>query len=101
LFRGLFGQSAVASHDGACIFDAGRTRVELLSATAVAREFGDAAAEANGRHEYLVGLELKVESVPATRELLHDVPGLRVEPDRLVVPALAAFNTTLVFAEAR
>ena len=101
LFRGLFGQSAVASHDGACIFDAGRTRVELLSATAVAREFGDAAAEANGRHEYLVGLELKVESVATTRELLHDLAGLRVQPDRLVVPALAAFNTTLVFAEAR
>ena len=101
LFRGLFGQSAVASRDGSCMVDAGRARVELLAPSAVATEFGDAAAEAAGRREYLVGFELKVESIATTRELLHDVPGLRVEPDRLVVPAIAAFNTTLVFAETR
>ena len=101
LFRGLFGQSAVASRDGSCMVDAGSARIELMPPAAIAAEFGDAAAEAAGRHEYLVGLELKVESVATTRELLHDLAGLRVQPDRLIVPASAAFNTTLVFAEAR
>lgn len=100
LFRELFGHSAVTSRDGACMFDAGHARVELLSPTAIAREFGDAAAEAAGRHEYLVGLELKVESIATTRELLHELPGLRVEPYRVVVPARAAFNTMLVFSAA-
>jgi hypothetical protein len=83
------------------MFDAGRARVELLAPSVVATQFGDAAAEAAGRAEYLAGLELEVESVAITRELLHDLPGLRVQPHRLIVPASAAFNTTLVFAEAR
>lgn len=101
LFRGLFGESAVASRDGSCMFDAGRARVEMLAPSVVATEFGDAAAEAAGRAEYLAGLELEVESVAITREVLDDLPGLRVQRHRLIVPASAAFNTTLVFAEAR
>ena len=34
-----------------------------------------------------------------TAERLHGVAGVRVEPDRIVVPARAAFNATLVFTE--
>ena len=79
----------------------GNARIELMAPASVAEELGDAAAEAAGRHEYLVGFELKVESVANTRELLHDIPGLWVQPHRLIVPASPAFNTTLVFAEAR
>ena len=36
---------------------------------------------------------------PATAQCLRSVPGLRVEPHRLVVPADAAFNTAIAFSE--
>jgi hypothetical protein len=46
-------------------------------------------------------LELVVGSLAETARHLHHVPALRSELHRLVVPARAAFNTTLVFSEAR
>lgn len=101
LFRGLFGAAAVATEDGAIVVAAGSARVVLTSPEAVAAEFGDAAAEASGRREYLAALEIALGSLAETVPQLREIPGLRREPRRLVVPARAAFNTTLVFSEAR
>jgi hypothetical protein len=77
----------------------GRARVELTSPAAIAAEFGDAAADASGRREYLAALEVAVGSLAETARHLSEVQGLRNEPHRLVVPAKAVFNTTLVFSE--
>jgi catechol 2,3-dioxygenase-like lactoylglutathione lyase family enzyme len=99
LFRGLFGPAAVTPRDGSCAVAAGSARVELRTPQAVAAEFGDAAAEPSGRAEYLAALELAVGSLAETARHLRDAPGLRSEPQRAVVPAPAAFNTTLVFSE--
>jgi hypothetical protein len=85
LFRSLFGSQAVADRDGKCVVDAGAARVELATPTAVAAEFGDAAPDPAGRSEYLAAVELKVGSAAAAS-------------GRVVVPAPAAFNTTLVFS---
>jgi catechol 2,3-dioxygenase-like lactoylglutathione lyase family enzyme len=101
LFRGLFGQAGVAAHNGSCVVVAGGARVELMPPEAVAAEFGDAAAEPPGRREYRAALELAVNSLVETARHVGDVPGLRLELHFLVVPARAAFNTTLIFAEAR
>ena len=97
LFTALFGADAVSECEGKFVLTAGAASVELASPRAIAAEFGDAAAEPAGRREYLVGLELKVDSLASATELLRGVPGLRIEPGRVVVPAGAAFNTMLAF----
>jgi len=64
----------------------------------VSAEFGEAAAEPAGRAEYMAALGIKVRSLPATAQRLRSVQ-VHAEPHRLVVPASAAFNTTIVFSE--
>ncbi len=98
LFRALFGLDSVAERDGKCVVAAGMAQVELTVPGAIAAEFGDAAADPAGRTEYLAGLELKVASLADTAERLRAVPGVRIEPHRLVVPARAACNTTIAFS---
>jgi hypothetical protein len=98
LFRALFGPDAVAERETGCIVRAGAAQVELTIPGAVAKEFGEAAADPAGRTEYLAALELKVSSLTDTAERLRQVPDLRGEPHRVVVPAGAAFNTAIVFS---
>ena len=98
LFGALFGPAAVAERDGTCIIRAGAAQVELTTPAAIAGEFGDAAAEPAGRPEYLAAIELKVISLADTAEQLRNVPGVRIDPRRVVVPARAAFNTSIVFS---
>ncbi len=98
LFRALFGADAVSGHDGKCVIPAGAAEVELAVPGAIAAEFGDAAAEPAGRVEYLAALELTVGSLAETAERLRQVPGVRIEPRRVVVPAGAACNTTIAFS---
>lgn len=98
LFRALFGPDAVAERDGRCVAAAGAARIELMPPAAVAAEFGTAAAMPSGRADHLAGLELRVSSLADTAARLRAVPGARVEAARVVVPAAAAFNTTLLFS---
>ena len=100
LFRGLFGEGAVMQRDGSCVVAAGTARVELTTPQAVAREFGSAAPDPAGRREHLAALEFAVGSLAATEQALKGVPGLVAAPGRIVVPASAAFNTTLAFVAA-
>ena len=99
LFASLFGPQAVAEQDGGCLVRAGTAEGELKSPGAVAADFGDAAAAASGRDQYLAALELKVASLAATGERLRGSDGVRIGPRQVVVPAAAAFNATLVFTE--
>jgi catechol 2,3-dioxygenase-like lactoylglutathione lyase family enzyme len=99
LFAALFGPQAVAEEDGGCLLRAGTAQVELNTPASIVAEFGDAAADAAGREPYLAAIELKVASLAATAELLRRAAGVRIEPERAVVPAHAACNTTLVFTQ--
>jgi hypothetical protein len=99
LFRGLFGDDAIADHDGRQIIAAGTAQVELATPDAVAGEFGETAAQPAGRAEYMAALEIRVRSLPEAEQCLRSVPGLRAEPHRLVVPAGTAFNAAIVFSE--
>lgn len=101
LFRQLFGGQAVAQQDDGCALPMQSGSVALRTPEAVAAEFGNAAAEPAGRPEYLAALEVTVTSLAETARQLGAVAGLRQEPRRIVVPAAAGFNTTLVFSKAR
>ncbi len=98
LFTGLFGDAAVSETGKGRVVTAGTARVELATPAMVAAEFGDAAPLASGRAEYLAAAELNVASVAATAAYLRHVPGVRIEPTRVVVPASAAFNSTIIFS---
>ena len=97
LFAALFGPDSVAESDGACFIGAGAARVELATPAAIAAEFGAAAADPVGRVEYLAAIELRTLGLARTAERLRGVEGVRIEEERIVVPARAAFNATLVF----
>jgi catechol 2,3-dioxygenase-like lactoylglutathione lyase family enzyme len=97
LFGGLFGDAAVREGEGRCTVAAGTARVELMPPQAVAAEFGAAAPDPAGRGEYLAALEFAVGSLAATASSLKGVAGVVTEGSRIVVPARAAFNTTLSF----
>jgi hypothetical protein len=99
LFEDLFGSDVVAERDGRQVMMAGTAQVELAVPNRVAAEFGEAAAEPAGRAEYMAALEIKVRSLREAAQLLRPISGVRVEAQRLVVPAIAAFNTTIVFSE--
>lgn len=98
LFARLFGPDAVSERDGNCVVRAGTAQVALVPPAVVAAEFADADADPAGRPEYLAALELTVKSLAETAGHLRQVPGVRVEAARIVVPATAAGNTTLVFS---
>ena len=99
LLQKLFGRGAAAERDGRCVIAAGTAEVELAPPTMVAAEFGEAAAEPAGRAEYMAVLGIRVRSLREAARMFGAIAGVRVEPQRLVVPAAAAFNTTLVFSE--
>jgi hypothetical protein len=98
LFRALFGPDAVVERAGGCVVSAGAAQIELTTPGAIAEEFGGAAADPAGRAEYLAALDLEVSSLADTADRLRLVPDVRIEPDRVVVAAAAAFNTTLAFS---
>ncbi len=99
LFRGLFGDEALADLNGGQVIAGGAAQVELSTPGMVAAEFGETAAEAAGRTEYMAALGVTVRSLRAAEQCLRAIPGLRVEPHRLIVPAGAAFNTAIAFSE--
>jgi Glyoxalase-like domain len=99
LFHDLLGPDTTADHDGRRVMAAGAAQVEFATPSIVAAEFGEAAAEPAGRSEYMAALGIKVRSLPEAARRLSKVPGARVEPHRLLVPASVAFNTAIVFSE--
>jgi hypothetical protein len=99
LFRDLFGADAVTNRDGRQMMTAGTAEVELAPPNMVAAEFAEAAAEPAGRAEYMAALGIRVQSLREATQRLRAVPGVRAARQQLVVPAAAAFNTTIVFSE--
>jgi hypothetical protein len=99
LFRDLFGGDSVSERDGRQVVAAGTAEVELTQPNTVAAEFGEAAAKPAGRAEYMAALGIRVRSLRDAAQRLSSVPGVRVEPRRVLVPASTAFNTAIVFSE--
>jgi Glyoxalase-like domain len=99
LFHGLFGDEALADCDGRQIIAAGAAQVELSTPDMIADEFGETAGQPAGRAEYMAVLGIRVRSLHEAEQCLRSVPGLCVEPHRLVVPAGAVFNTAIAFSD--
>jgi hypothetical protein len=99
LFRDLFGGKAIAERNGRHVMTAGTAEVELVPPNMLVAEFAEAAADPAGRAEYMAVLGIRVRSLREAAQRLHGIAGVRTEPQRLVVPAAAAFNTTIVFSE--
>jgi hypothetical protein len=99
LFRDLFGGKAIAERNGRHVMTAGTAEVELVPPNMLVAEFAEAAADPAGRAEYMAVLGIRVRSLHEAAQMLRAVSGVRTEPQRLVVPAAAAFNTTIVFSE--
>jgi hypothetical protein len=99
LFRDLFGGKAIAERNGRHVMTAGTAEVELVPPNMLVAEFAEAAADPAGRAEYMAVLGIRVRSLREAAQRLHSIAGARTEPQRLVVPAAAAFNTTIAFSE--
>ena len=101
LFGKLFGGSAVAVRPDrtASLNMTSGGAVVMTSAAATLGPLGDAAPDPAGREDFMAALAIRVASVAAVANLLKGVPGLVVEPHRVIVPAKAALNTTLLFED--
>src|ERR1700719_3406979 len=84
LFHGLFGDEALADCDGRQIIAAGAAQVELSTPDIIAVEFGETAGQPVGRAEYMAVLGIRVRSLREAEQCLRSVPGLCVQPHRLV-----------------
>jgi hypothetical protein len=95
LFGRMFGDETVREVAGGVSLVVGLTTVDVMSHAAVEARLGEAAA-ADDRPEYMAALTLRTLSLARTEAALHDVPLVRA-PDRLTVPAAAAFGCALEF----
>ena len=92
----MFGGDAVRIIQGGCSLAVGLSRFDVLTIEEVARQFGDAAPDGEGRDEYMAALTVRSRSLDmAARALTNG----RRETDRIVVPAAQAFGVTLEFRE--
>jgi len=99
LFRSLFGNDAIAEPYGRRVIAAGSAQIELAPRNTITAEFGEAAADPAGRAQHMAALEIKVRSLRDAGELVCALSGVRVEARRVIAPAAAVFNTTIVFSE--
>jgi hypothetical protein len=94
LFERMFGSSAVRQVTGGCSLAVGLSRFDVLTIEEVARQFGDAAPDSDGRGEYMAALTLRTRSLDMAAGTIANG---RREADRIVVPPSQAFGVTLEF----
>jgi hypothetical protein len=98
LFAQMFGADAIRRQGDRCALMLGLSRFEIVTPDALASEFADAAPDDGGRVEFMAALTFRVQSLEKTSDALA-AGGIdaRIDAARIVVPAAAAFNTTLEF----
>lgn len=101
LYADMFGGDAVRATEGGRAVIVGNSRVDILSATALAAEIGsDAMPDAAGRPAYMAGIAFRTTSLARAAEALHQGAITFAERGgRLVVPARAAMNAVIEFVE--
>jgi hypothetical protein len=97
LFAALFHADRVSRDPQGASLQAGNARIEARTHAAVAAELGDAAPDPAGRSDFMAALAIRVAALEAVVRLLSGVPGIRATASRVVVPARACGNVTLIF----
>ncbi|HEX5326869.1 MAG TPA: VOC family protein [Acetobacteraceae bacterium] len=98
VFTRMFGAGAVQPVAGGCSLAVGLSRFDIVSPASLRAEFGDAAPSGEGRAQFMAVLTLRTRSLDAAAAAL--VAGgitAQRDPQRIVVPAAAAFGVTLEF----
>ena len=98
LFARMFGPAAVRPVEGGVRLAVGAMAIEVLDPAAVARQIGDAAEDAAGRHHYMAALTLRTRGLDLVRSALdHGGVTALVEPGRVLVPAASGMGCPLEF----
>ena len=98
VFARMFGTAAVRSDAGGCSLVVGLSRFDIVSPATLGSEFGPAAPDGQGRHQFMAALTLHTRSLDtAAAALAAGGVETRREPQRIIVPATAAFGVTLEF----
>jgi catechol 2,3-dioxygenase-like lactoylglutathione lyase family enzyme len=100
-FEAIFGPQPVrSSEDGGRSFAAGACEIELVTPEAVRERYADAAPDPAGRKAYMAALGLRTRALAETRAALAAGRiACRETAARILVPAKAAMNVALEFAE--
>jgi len=101
LYARMFGPDAVRDIEGGKLVVVAATNLEIVTEAAARREFGDALPDAAGRSTYMAMLGFRTSSIERAAGVLkqNGIPFVEPRAGVLQVPARAAFNTTLTFAE--
>lgn len=102
LFYDLFGPDSLRrSPSGALTLTAGAVSIELIPHDEAARRLGDAAPDPAGRDDYMAAVTIRAHSLSQPARALREggISNLRMEPRRIVVPAIHAMNVALEFTE--
>jgi hypothetical protein len=98
LFTRMFGADAVRPILGGFSLAIGLARFDIVTPAELARQFGDAAPAAEGRRDYMAALTFRTRSLDhAANALAAGTISAAREPDRILVPAAAAFGVALEF----
>jgi len=101
LYVRMFGADAVRDIDGGKMVVVATTSLEIVTEATALREFGDGMPDAVGRATYMAALGFRTTSLARTASVLkkNGIPIVEAGGRLLQVPARAAFNVTLTFAE--
>ena len=102
IFREMFGPDSVREgQGGAWELSAGAVHIEFVTREEVTRRLGDAAPDPAGRENYMAAVSIRTHSLSQAAQALQEggIAGLRMEPHRIVVPAIHAMNVALEFTE--
>ena len=102
VFREMFGpESLREGSGGAWELAAENVRIEFVPQEEVGRRLGHAAPDPAGRDDYMAALGIRVNSLSQAARALQAgrIAGIRVEPQRILVPAIHAMNVALEFME--
>ena len=102
IFGRLFGPDAVRQASaGVRRLAAGAVQVELMLAEMLTARFGNATPDPAGRTDYMAGLRIRTASLCQTAKVLQvaKISGVKIESQRIIVPASKAMNVVLEFVE--
>lgn len=100
-FGRLFGHDAAEKKETGRALRIGDVEVLIASPQRLFQDLGAALPDPLGRGDHMALLGIRVRSLSRAAEIARSggVDALRVEPDRVVVPASQAMNVTLEFSE--